>query len=535
MANILSDSQIEREIENSDLEDDLFSDVEDSDTDSESDMEDDGTRVYNPIWTDQSQDPTELIFRKQNKLLVPIPGDNKPLDWFLLLIDDELLQTIVAKTNRYAFDFFCGPTTEPQSRIHRWKDLTIDELKKFIGLLLHTGTFKLNRLNDYWKTNRMFNLSCFREHMSRDRFLLIMRCIHFSQTNEEVGVDVDRLSKVQILVDHFNKKMDDIYYPSKELSLDEAMVLWRGRLIFRQYIKGKRHKYGIKLYTLCEPGGLILRFVVYSGSLSNLGGKGHATKVVLHLMKGKLNHGHSLYMDNFYNSCPLAYELLARKTYCTGTLRVDRKYLPEEVKTKKLKKGETVARYADNVMVAKWKDKRVVTYISTEFQNNMVVTHNRHGVPREKPLPIVKYNTYMKGVDRSDQMLAYYPSERKTLRWYKKIFVHIIQMAMINAMKLHNFANPGASMTLYDFRMSVIEALLPPPDQPAPERPRKSRGRELHVMSMIEGTDSRNRQKRKRCRICHSEGREKRTPYFCAQCPGEPSLCPVACFDKYHS
>ncbi|XP_046687886.1 piggyBac transposable element-derived protein 4-like [Homalodisca vitripennis] len=141
-----------------------------------------------------------------------------------------------------------------------------------------------------------------------------------------------------MLVDHFNKKMDDVYYPGKELSLDEAMVLWRGRLIFRQYIKGKRHKYGIKLYTLCEPGGLILRFLVYSGSLSDLGGKGHATKVVLHLMRGKLNHGHSLYMDNFYNSFPLAYQLLRKKTYCTGTLRADRKYLPDEVKSAKVKK-----------------------------------------------------------------------------------------------------------------------------------------------------------------------------------------------------
>lgn len=54
-------------------------------------------------------------------------------------------------------------------------------------------------------------------------------------------------------MDHFNNKMNTIYCPGKELSLDESMVLWRGRLLFRQYIKNKRHKYGIKLYVLAEP------------------------------------------------------------------------------------------------------------------------------------------------------------------------------------------------------------------------------------------------------------------------------------------
>lgn len=104
--------------------------------------------------------------------------------------------------------------------------------------------------------------------------------------------------------------------------------MWRERLYFRQYVKGKVHKYGIKLYMLCDPHGLIMRFLIYCGILDDLGGTGHAANVVLNLMQGKLNCGHSLYMDNYYNSLPLAAKLLSKQTYCTGTLRVDRKYLP---------------------------------------------------------------------------------------------------------------------------------------------------------------------------------------------------------------
>ncbi|KAG8314113.1 hypothetical protein J6590_099813 [Homalodisca vitripennis] len=49
----------------------------------------------------------------------------------------------------------------------------------------------------------------------------------------ENGNETDCLAKVKLIVDHFNNKMDEVYYPCKELSLDEAMVLWRGRLVFR--------------------------------------------------------------------------------------------------------------------------------------------------------------------------------------------------------------------------------------------------------------------------------------------------------------
>ena len=115
------------------------------------------------------------------------------------------------------------------------------------------------------------------------------------------------------------------------------MVLWRGRLQFRQYVKGKRHKYGVQFYTLSEPNGLILKFVIYAGKDNFPSGKDHTAKVVMHLMEGKLKRGQVVYMDNFYNSFALASQLLANNTYCTGTLRANRKYNPPDVMKKKTK------------------------------------------------------------------------------------------------------------------------------------------------------------------------------------------------------
>lgn len=312
--------------------------------------------------------------------------------------------------------FFLGSTRE-RSRITAWKNLTIEELKIFIGLVLHMGTIRMNRLQDYWRTHRLYHQPSFSNIMSRDRFMLILRCLHFVKNPlPEEPKPADRLYKIRPIIDYFNFRMPEIYYPNKDLSLDESMVLWRGRLVFRQYIKNKRHKYGIKLYLLTEPDGTVCKFAIYTGTLDDHGGKGHATNIVLHLMQENLDVGHSLYMDNYYNSYDLACTLLSRNTYCTGTLRVNRKNNPVDVKQAHLKKGETIARHANGIMITKWKDNREVFYISTEFNNNLVKYFNRRRQEKEKPEAIIKYNSFMGGIDRKDQMMSYYPCERKSLR-----------------------------------------------------------------------------------------------------------------------
>ncbi|GBP91137.1 PiggyBac transposable element-derived protein 4 [Eumeta japonica] len=80
--------------------------------------------------------------------------------------------------------------------------------------------------------------------------------------------------------------MADLYYPEADLSIDESMVLWRGRLVFRQYIKNKKHKYGVKLYELCESSGIVMKIRVYKGKSERPPpGVLHSTEVILNLME----------------------------------------------------------------------------------------------------------------------------------------------------------------------------------------------------------------------------------------------------------
>jgi len=130
--------------------------------------------------------------------------------------------------------------------------------------------------------------------------------------------------------------------------------------------------------------------------------------IVLSLVEPLLKKGHTLWMDNFYNSPALAQRLKTLKTDCVGTLRLSRKDVPQSVKEKKLKKGELVAQHSGPVSVLKWKDKKEVTMISTYHgqDTRMMLTKCRQ--EKQKPVSVLDYNENMGGVDLKDQFLQHY-------------------------------------------------------------------------------------------------------------------------------
>lgn len=176
--------------------------------------------------------------------------------------------------------------------------------------------------------------------MSRDRYLLVMRCLHFTKNaDENEPVSADRVYKIRPLLDHFNNKMKTVCYSGKYLSLDESMILCKGKLLFKQYLSKKRHKYGVKLYVLTKADWAILDVHIYAGAGDVTAGKSHTERVVLHLMRNFFDHGHSVHMDNYYSSYNLAQLLLDKNTFCTSTRRKHWKDCPKNVVDAKFKKA----------------------------------------------------------------------------------------------------------------------------------------------------------------------------------------------------
>lgn len=92
-------------------------------------------------------------------MLVSIPGEGIPIDFFFLLFDDIFIELLVNETNNFAEEQFLRVGNVSRSRLSNWKNIDKNEMLTFIALLIHSGTIKLIRLNDYWKKHHLFDMS----------------------------------------------------------------------------------------------------------------------------------------------------------------------------------------------------------------------------------------------------------------------------------------------------------------------------------------------------------------------------------------
>ena len=66
-----------------------------------------------------------------------------------------------------------------------------------------------------------------------------------------------------------NEAYAKFYNPSEHLAVDEVIVKFKGRVIFRQYIPKKRKDFSIKIYKLCDESECMFDMRVYLSSDSH--------------------------------------------------------------------------------------------------------------------------------------------------------------------------------------------------------------------------------------------------------------------------
>lgn len=478
-------------------------------------------------WTDTEEDPIDIPFTATESINVNIPNNATALQYFQVFFDNSIILTIVEETNRRANLFLANQETLTRSNKGlRWIDTTPEEIKTFIGVCCLSGNITFPKIARQWSKDPLYYHPIFGKSMSRNRFTTILRMLRFVN---HADVDVnDRLHKIRPILNAIIENIKSAFYPGQHLAIDEAMILWRGRLIFRQYIPNKRHKYGIKLYELTTHDGFILNIIIYVGKGTlEIDGESHSFSVVKQLIRDYLGKGHVLYVDNFYSSVALAEYLLSEKTGIVGTLRENRKGNPKKFLKTKLKKGEAVWKRKGSVVVTKWKDKRDVRMMSTRHKHQMVETRPRRGEVKLKPQCVLDYNQHMSGIDRADQMMSYYSSPRKTIRWYRKIFFHLVDVCIWNAYYLYK-KRTNTKKTLLDFRDEIIKDLIKAKPLQANSIPVNFQGH--HFPEAIPG----EKKNSKRCRFCSKGNVRRRSRYHCPSCPDLPGLCIDPCFKNWH-
>jgi len=85
-----------------------------------------------------------------------------------------------------------------------------------------------------------------------------------------------------------------------------------------------------------------------------------------------------------------------------------------------------------SIMVSCWRDKKIVNIISSVHTDCLPKDTGKttwDGSVQRKPQPVMDYNKTMEGVDKAEQVLQYYNPCRKSMKWYKKFFFHILNVS----------------------------------------------------------------------------------------------------------
>ena len=132
-----------------------------------------------------------------------------------------------------------------------------------------------------------------------------------------------------------------------------------------------------------------------------------------------------------------------------------------------MSKGDIQSLSKDGLLAVKWMDKRQVTMISTIHDDSMAPVQRRSRFADggrevvEKPKCILEYNRHMGGVDLSDQLTSYHSFAHRTVKWWQRVFFHLIDTTIVNAYIFYKESTQSTrKLTHVNFRVELALLLL---------------------------------------------------------------------------
>lgn len=468
------------------------------------------------------------IQKRREKLVADINNKN-PVAIFEKFFDQEVMTMIVQYSKLYA----------DQKNKHDF-ELTVEDLKTFLGILILSGYHTLPRERLYWSFDEDCHVNIVTEAMTRNRFLEIKRFLHFCD-NAVAGETSDKMFKVRPLADILMKKFMQWEVFHTELSIDESMVKYFGRHPSKQFIRGKPVRFGYKNWMLASADGYCYSFDIYCGKSQVTGGASEeplGTRVVKNLLN-KLDtdpKDHIVFFDNFFTSFKLLHDLRESGYRATGTVREGRTNKCPLMPVKEMKKKDRA--YFDyrfdtinKILFVRWLDNSVCT-MGTNYDGVLPLGKVKRWNTLEKkktdvdiPQVFVSYNKGMGGVDQADQSISLYRVSTRGKKWWWVLFTYMLDLAISNAWRLHGLCN-DAKMDQLLFRRSIARHYL---RQAVGRRVRPSGARVPSLQYDGQGHFPQKVPKQLRCNICHTKAR-----WQCKKCV--KTLCiEKPCFEIFHT
>ncbi|UYV77023.1 ATP8A1 [Cordylochernes scorpioides] len=341
-----------------------------------------GSNVAAGTWRkDDPSPPTPPPFTARPGL--NLVGDvSSPFDAFSLFFTENIFKSIKEETNRYARSIIDreskkGPL-KPHGMLAKWKAVSVAQIKLFFCVIIHMSLVKKPGMKDYWSTHGFLkNAFCQSINMPRTLFMRILSMLHLNDNSKYIEYGKpghDRLFKIRPVLESFIYSFGNAYTPQQNLTIDEAMCPFRGRIC--EAVSG--YAYNLDIYTGKDPEQ------PEHNSIPNL---------VDRLAKRFYGQGYHIYFDRWFSSPELFDKLWEKKTLAVGTVMPSRKTMPKTEFSQKLKRGEIIKMRRKHLLAIKWKDVRDVFMLSTVHEGKMMPVKPKTPTREElfKPDAVIDY------------------------------------------------------------------------------------------------------------------------------------------------
>ncbi|XP_049954622.1 piggyBac transposable element-derived protein 4-like [Schistocerca serialis cubense] len=230
-------------------------------------------------------------------------------------------------------------------------------------MLILMGVHQLPQLGNYWSSDPILRVTAISSVMTKLRYKKIVENLHCNDNSTCVKKGkpgYDKLHKIRPVIRAISNKICKVYKPSSVSAVDELMVAFKGRSTLKQYMPMKPVKRGYKVWCLADTStGFIINFDIYTGkrdtndtSKFTLG-----EEVALTLTKAIDGSKRLVAFDNYFTTVRIMEELQSHGLYGIGTVRPNRKDLPDMLKkNSKLSRGEFEFAVRSCIAAVKWQD-----------------------------------------------------------------------------------------------------------------------------------------------------------------------------------
>ena len=122
--------------------------------------------------------------------------------------------------------------TNWKSKIRKRTDLTEVELKEILDVYLQFVLIKSTTMFQYFYKKILYVVPSITKIKGGRRFKSFLQNLQMEGNGQN-----DPFKNVRPIIKMFILNIRRIYYPKRELCLDESRMSWRGRFCFRQYNK----------------------------------------------------------------------------------------------------------------------------------------------------------------------------------------------------------------------------------------------------------------------------------------------------------